>query len=229
MIIASIHGTQDLRTEKVPITIKRLPSKVHSIEAFAHPSISLGNTTYDYKELKNNFRHLNVLTNRTFNLMEVGIILGQDAYEIQLSLVYKIGTRSEYFAVLTGLEWVVSGPMAGKKSQNVCHFAFTEDVKMAEYFQSWRDIETYASKITVVSQPKKEQQAQRFLESTTKFTAEQYEVGMLWSEPEPNLPNNYHSALGQLYSLERRFQREPKLKEFSQLIQTLIKSQLKVN
>ena len=134
--IAGIHGTQDLRTEKVPITIKGLHSKLHSIEAFAHPSISLGNTTYDYKELKNKLRHLNVLTNRTFNLMEVGIILGQDAYEIQRPLDYKIGTRSEPFAVLTELEWVVSGPMAGKKSQNNCHFACAEDVKVAENIQS---------------------------------------------------------------------------------------------
>ena len=213
--IASIHGTQDLRTEKVPITIKGLHSKVHSIEAFAHPLISLGNT-YDYKELKNKFRHLNLLTNRTFNLMEVGIILGQDAYEIQRPLDYKIGTRSEPFAVLTELGWVVSGPMTGKKSQNICHFAFTEDVKVAEKIQSLWDIETYASKINVVSQSKNELQAQKFLESTTKFTGERYEVGMLWSEPEPNLPNNYGSALGQLYSLERRFQRDPKLKELYQ-------------
>ena len=196
--IAGIHGTQDLRTEKVPITIKGLHSKVHSIEAFANPSISLGNTIYDYKELKNNFRHLNVLTNRTFNLMEVGIILGQDAYEIQRPLDYKIGTRSEPFAVLTEIGWVVSGPMAGKKSQNICHFASTEDVKVAENIQSWWDIETYASKINVVSQSKKEQQAQKCLESTTKFTGEWYEVGMLWSEPEPNLLNNYGSALVQL-------------------------------
>ena len=214
--ITGIHGTQDLRIEKVHITIKGLNSKVHSVEAFAHPSISLENTTYDYKELKNNFRHLNVLRNRRFNLMEVGIILGQDAYEIQRPLDYKIGTRSEPFAVLTELGWVVSGPMTGKKSQNVCHFAFTEDVKVAENIQSWWDIETYASKINVVRQSKKEQQAQKFLESTTKFTGERYEVGMLWSEPEPNLPNNYGSALGQLYSLERRFQRDPNLKELYQ-------------
>ena len=214
--IAGIHGTQDLRTEKVPIPIKGLHSKVHSIEAFAHPSISLGNTTYDYKELKNKCKHLNVLTNRAFNLMEVGIILGQDAYEIQRPLDYKIGTRSEPFAVLTELGWVVSGPMTGKKRQNVCHFAFTEEVKVAENIQSWWDIETYASKINVVSQSKKEQQVQKFLESMTKFTGERYEVSMLWSEPEPNLPNNYGSALGQLYSLERRFQRDPNLKELYQ-------------
>ena len=94
---------QDLMREKVPITIKGLHSKLHSIEAFAHPSISLGNTKYDYKELMDNLKHLNVLTNRTFNLMEVGIILGQDAYEIQRPLDYKTGTRSEPFAVLTEL------------------------------------------------------------------------------------------------------------------------------
>ena len=48
--------------------------------------------------------------------------------------------------------------------------------------------------INVVSQSKKELQTQKMLVSTTKFTGERYEAGMLWSEPEPNLPNNYSSA-----------------------------------
>ena len=39
---------------------------------------------------------------------------------------------------------------------------------------------------------------------------------MLWSEPETNLPNDYGSTLVHLYSLERRFQRDPSLKEFYQ-------------
>ena len=189
---------------------------MHSIEAFAHPSISLGNTNYDYSKLKQSFNQLSVLPNKSFNLREVGIILGQDAYELQRPLDYKIGTRSEHFAVLTELGWVVSGPMTGKRRQNVCHFAFIEDVKVAENIQTWWDIEKYASKINVVSQSKKELQAQKLLECTTKFTGERYEVGMLWSGPEPNLPNNYSSALGQLFSLERRFQKDPNLKSLYQ-------------
>ena len=148
--------------------------------------------------------------------MEVGIILGQDAYELQRPLDYKIGTQSELFAVLTELGWVISGPTTGKRRQNVCHFAFTEDVKVAENIQTWWDIETYASKINVVSQLKKELHAQKMLQSTTKFTGERYKVGMLWSVPEPNLSNNYSSALGQLLSLERRFQRDPNLKTLDQ-------------
>ena len=124
--IAGIHGTRDLKTEKVPLKIKGLHSKVHSLEAFVHPSISLGDTNYDYSKLKQMFNHFSVLPNKNFNLMEVGIILDQDAYNLQRALDYKFGTQSQPFAVLTELGWVVSGPMKGNRRQNVCHFVSTE-------------------------------------------------------------------------------------------------------
>ena len=122
-------------------------------------------------------------------------------------MYYKIGIQSEPLAVLTEFGRVVSGPMTGKTRQNVCHFVFTEDVKVAENIQTWWDIESYAFKINVVSQSKNELQAQKMLESTTKFTGDRYEVVMLWGAPEPNLPNNYNSTLGQLHSLQRSFKR----------------------
>ena len=169
-------------------------------------------------QLQQSFNDLSVLPNKRFNLREVGTILDQDAYELQHPLDYMIVARSEPFAFLTELGWVVSGPMTGKSRQKVCHFVCTEDVKVAENILTWWDIETYASKINVVSQSKKELQARRWymIESTTKITGERYEVGRLSSEPEPNLPNNYSSALRQLYSLERRFQRDPNLKSLYQ-------------
>ena len=40
---------------------KGLHSKVYSIEAFAHPSISLGNTNYNYNKLKQSSNHMSVL------------------------------------------------------------------------------------------------------------------------------------------------------------------------
>ena len=116
--IAVIHRTKDLKTEKIPLKIKGLHSKVHSIEAFAHPSTSLGNTNYNYNKLKQSFNHLSVPLNKSFNLIEVGFILGQDAYELQRPLDYKIVTRCEPFAVLTELGWLVSGPMTCKKKTN---------------------------------------------------------------------------------------------------------------
>ena len=56
-----------------------------------------------------------------------------------------------------------------------------------------------------------------------KFTGERYEVGIFWTEPEKNLPNNYISALGLLYSQEQRLQREPNLKSlYRQSIDTYL-------
>ena len=57
---------------------------MHSIEAFAHPS--LRNTNYNYNMLEQSYNHLSVLPHKSFNLMEVGIILGQDAYELPIGL-----------------------------------------------------------------------------------------------------------------------------------------------
>ena len=83
--IAGIHGTNDLNTKRVPLKLKGLHSK-RSNEAFAHASISLGNTNYTYNKPKQSFNHLSVLPRKSFNLIDVCIILGQDAYELQRSL-----------------------------------------------------------------------------------------------------------------------------------------------
>ena len=105
---------------------------VHSLEAFLHPSISLRNANYDFNKLKQSFGHLRVLPDKSFNLMETGIILGQNAYELQKASDYKIGTRSESVAVLAEKRWVVIGPIKAKRGQKVCHFASTEDKEMTE-------------------------------------------------------------------------------------------------
>ena len=102
---------------------KGVHSKVQSIEAFARPSISGGNTNYNYNQLKQSFNHLSIWPNKSFNSTEIGIILSQSAYELQRPLDYKIGTRSEPFAVLTELGWVTSGYMVGKRRESVCLFA----------------------------------------------------------------------------------------------------------
>ena len=133
--VAGIHGSKDLLTEKVRITVKGLNSISVPVEAFEHNSISLGNASYNYEELKDRFDHLTVLPNHKFNLMEIGLILGQDVYDLQRPLDYRIGKIEEPYAVLTKLGWVVSGPMNSKTSKDVCHFAFTEDAKMADNIQ----------------------------------------------------------------------------------------------
>ena len=81
----------------------------------------------------------------------------------------------------------------GKKTQIVFHFAFAKNT------QTWWDIEICASKVKLRHSVEEKMQAQKMLDSTKEFTGELNEVGILVSEPEPNLPYNYSSALSQHY------------------------------
>ena len=51
------------------------------------------------------------------------------------------------------------------------------------------------------------------LEETTYHDGNRYHVGMLWTEADSSLPNNYFSALLQLKSLECRLDKDPELKQ----------------
>ena len=81
------HGNKELKSGTFYNEIKRIRvhSKKHSIGAFANTSFSSGNTNCDHT-LKQSFHHLCVLTKKTFNLMEAGIILDPDASELQRAL-----------------------------------------------------------------------------------------------------------------------------------------------
>ena len=62
--VAGINRTKDPKTEKVLLKIKGLHSKVHSVQAFAHPSISMGNANHKKSKLKQSFNQLSVLPNK---------------------------------------------------------------------------------------------------------------------------------------------------------------------
>ena len=59
-----------------------------------------------------------------------------------------------------------------------------------------------------------EARASNVLEETTYHAGSRYQVGMLWTQIGSSLPNNYFSALVQLKSLERRSNKDPKLKQY---------------
>ena len=55
-------------------------------------------------------------------------------------------------------------------------------------------METYSSVCNVTGKSEEEKRALSILEKTTKHNGERYEVGLLWAEDEPSLPNKYFSA-----------------------------------
>ena len=79
--------------------------------------------------------------------------------------------------------------------------------------KKWWDMETYASVCDVSGRSKGEKRALSILERTTKHNGERYEVGLMWADDNPDLPNNYYSAYQQFLSMEKRFEKDLELKE----------------
>ena len=100
--------------------MKGSSSAVFQLSCHSHLEIELGNTSYDYNKLKEELEHLSVLSNKRFNLAEVGVIIGQDFYDLQRPLDYRLGKPDEPHAVLTELGWVVSGPPKRSDNENMC-------------------------------------------------------------------------------------------------------------
>ena len=90
--VAGIYGAQNIACEvKVHVSVKGSSSAVFQLSFYSHPGIERGNTSYDYNKLIEEFEHLSLLPNKRFNLAEVGIIIGQDFYDLQRPLDYRLG------------------------------------------------------------------------------------------------------------------------------------------
>ena len=73
-------------------------------------------------------------------------------------------------------------------------------------------MESYGAMKNVDSCSAADRQANDILEQTTILKDGRYHVGMLWADEDPELPNNYFSALAQFNSLERLLDKDPELK-----------------
>ena len=74
-------------------------------------------------------------------------------------------------------------------------------------------METFGAVKNVDSSSAEESRAKEILHSTTFHDGKKYVVGMLWREPDIELPNNYYAALAQLKSLENRLGKDADLRE----------------
>ena len=148
------------------------------------------------------------------SMTDVKVILGQDAYHLIRPLEYKSGQKNQPWAVKTALGWTVSGALPKSETSHLaasCNLSVASD-PLADQMKKWWDMETYASVCNVSGKSKEDKRAISLLEKTTRHNGERYEVGLLWAEDKPNLPNNYYSAYQQFLSMEKRLERDPELK-----------------
>ena len=217
--VAGIHGTNEVKCERLTVEIRgKARSDTHHMTVYTHPNIDAGSKIYDYRELKDAYPHLSVLSEETLKLNDVEIILGQNCNPIHRPEENKSGTNGEPWAVKTKLGWTLCGPLPHQEAVKMTTSGVTasEDDAVAEQIKSWWDIESYASSCDVSGRSKEDEKALQMLEQNTRFDGERYEVGLLLKRNDPFLPNNYSSALSQMKSLEYRLEKKPELMKLYQ-------------
>ena len=214
--VAGIHGSQDVKTEIVPIAVSahEKSQPLTTVHLYVHEKLKLGDQIVELQELKDRYPHLRNLPNQNYNLNEVQVIPGLECYDIHHPFEFKKSEdKAAPWAVKSKFGWNLSGPLPAKQAATFATTAtLIGDDKLANQLSKWWNIESYASNCDVTGHSKEEKRATKTLEQTTRFNGERYEVGLLWREEEMKLPNNFYSAMGQLKSLERRLQKDETLR-----------------
>ena len=217
LAVAGIHSSQDVTTEIVPIAVSGHGESrlVTTVQIYVHEKMQLGEQIVKLQELNDRYPHLRNLTNQSYNLNVVQLILGQDCYNIHHPFEFKKSEdKAALWAGKSKIRWALSGPLPAKQAATLETTAISiADDKLANQLNKWWHIESYASNRDVTGHSKKEQRAIKALEQTTQFNGERYDVGLLWREDEVKLPNNFYSAMGQLKSPERHLQKDETLKK----------------
>ena len=127
--VAGIHGTSDISSKRLLVTIGDQDGKVkEDIMAYSHPNVNAGNRSYNLKKLKETYPYLSVLKDSTVNLRDVKVILGQDCYHLHRGTEYKQCRKAKPWAVRTKLGWMLSGPLPQQESAKLA----TESLFAAE-------------------------------------------------------------------------------------------------
>ena len=212
--IAGINGTKEMNSERVRINVSTT-NLSQAVKFHVHPSMYLGNKSYDYNDLKRKYSHLDVLPDNNVDLKNIKMVLGQDNYHLLFPVAYRKGKRNEPWAVKTKLGWTLSGPLLKHEVAQVAatsHVA-SEDNELGTQLESWFNMESYATRVNLSGRSKEDKRALELLEKSTKLVDGHYEVGLPLAEDIATIENNYFSAHSQFCSLERRLQKDECLKQ----------------
>jgi len=147
---------------------------------------------------------------------EVTILIGANIPEAQIHEEVRVGGAGEPYAVRTLLGWAIMGPLNGNiRSQvdkvNVNFLKYgneTLDQQMNQ-FLGLENIDSTSSSRKGMSVQDRE--ALGKLNSSVRLVDGHYEVGMLWKQENPWLPNNRMTAVARLRSLRRRLSTDEQL------------------
>ena len=144
------------------------------------------------------------------------MILGQDVfYAIRQLEYFTADEKCSPFAVRLPIDWVQSGPLPSSSGLvSTCFKANMEqNFELATQVKSWYDMESYGALKQVDPRSAADARVHDILEKTTVHNGKRYDVGLLWTEDNIELPYNYFSVLVQLKALEKQLTKDQPFRE----------------
>ena len=161
------------------------------------------------------------LPNHPVDVSEVSVLIGQDVPQAHIIFDYRWGNdpQNEPYATKTPFGWCVAGPINKREDRSkpvplsVFEFAFEESksvVNLNEQVEKFWTCELHGFIDSADSTKSiEDKRALEILGSTTKVKGGRYEVGLLWRNEDPILPNNRPQAEMRLQQLKKRFLCDP--------------------
>ncbi|KAL4721183.1 hypothetical protein ACJJTC_002110, partial [Scirpophaga incertulas] len=132
---------------------------------------------------------------------------------------FRRGRSGQPAASLTQLGWVIHGPVSCREEghERVNQLSDLEDIVKKQF-------ELDAIGISKESRQNSDHaRAEKILQETSKRTADEWEVGLLWKQDDIDLPDNYKEAEKRLKNIERKMdQDEQYANAYCQQMQRLI-------
>ncbi|XP_062538554.1 uncharacterized protein LOC134206838 [Armigeres subalbatus] len=185
------------------------------INARTVENLSLPSQSFQMEEAAKRHPHLKGIPISSYQNAKPRILIGIDNLRLAVPLKTREGVGSVPVAVKTRLGWCVYGPRGNNERESYSFHVRECDCNenlhgiVKEFF----DIECTGVVPTINSLTKEEERALTILETTTRRVGQHFETGLLWKEDQVEFPNSYLMALRRLECLERRMERETKLKE----------------
>ncbi|XP_062712313.1 uncharacterized protein LOC134289800 [Aedes albopictus] len=178
-------------------------------------SLNLPTQSFLFDEALRQFGHLKGLPIQSYHNAKPKILIGVDNLRLAVPLRIKEGPGSDLIATKTRLGWCVYGRQQGKTrseySLHICECSC--DDKLQDSLKEFYAIEEVGVKPPETIMSNDDRRAWDLMKTITKRVGNRYETGLLWIKDDIEFPQSYGMAVRRLQCLERRMERNPKLKE----------------
>ncbi|XP_055612957.1 uncharacterized protein LOC129759509 [Uranotaenia lowii] len=176
-------------------------------------SLNLPAQNFNAERAADQNEHLRGIPIKSYSNAKPQLLIGIDNLRLAVPLKVRERVGSGVIAAKTRLGWCVYGKSS--QENNVFHsFHICESTtdELHELVKLSFNVDNISTTPTIpLSQ--QDQRAMSILEHTTRRVGDHFETGLLWIDDEVILPDAFNMALRRLECLERRMNRNPKLKE----------------